>query len=382
MKKTKKDRFQDFILSFLRPFVYVWMFFDMKAKVNIGEGVDFKTKKPYIMLANHTYLFDVVQVPMRWKVASYVVASQTLFTTQPTKFLFTHIAHIIPKSKGMSDLRTARGLIGAVKKGYPILIFPEGNTTFYGSTKYIEESTMKLIKKLNVEVITCNVKGGYLSKPRWATGKRKNRRAEFNYELTISKEKLANMSIEEIHNVIHEALYNNDYEYQRKSMIKHPGKKLAEGLENVIYICPECEAINSIETSGNNFSCSKCNTNGHVDEYGFLNGFKFDNLLDWDNFQKPFKKKLEGSVIESSGFLNYLRFEDDARIPVGPVNLVYRDGSFHFSGALEEVVDLKDIHNPIITLRRDLSFDYGKRHFIIKLDRFGASLLRVAQNKY
>jgi hypothetical protein len=165
-------------------------------------------------------------------------------------------------------------------------------------------------------------------------------------------------------------------------MIKHPGKELAEGLENVIYICPECDAINSIETSGNDFKCSQCNTEGHVDEYGFLHGFKFDNLVEWDEFQKPLKAAVEKVVIESSGFLNYLRFSDDARIPVGKVKLVYKDGKYHFSGALDEVVDLKDIHNPIITLRRDLSFDYGDRHFIIKLDRFGASLLRVAQNKY
>ncbi len=382
MKKTRKDIFQDIALSILRPLVYIWMFFDMRVKVNKGKGINFRTKKSYIMLANHTYLFDVVQVPMRWKVASYVVASQTLFTHQPTKFLFTHIAHIIPKSKGESDLRTARGLIGAVKKGYPILIFPEGNATFYGSTKYIEESTMKLIKKLNVDVITCNVKGGYLSKPRWATGKRKNRRAELNYELTISKDELKKLSIEQIRDKIHTALYNNDYEYQRKVMIKHPGKQLAEGLENVIYICPKCESINSFEVSGNDFRCSQCNTKGFIDEYGFLHGFEFDNLSDWDEFQKPFKSKVEEAVIESSGFLNYLRFEDDARIPVGPVELIYKKGRFHFSGSLEEVIDLKDIRNPIVTLRRDLSFDYGKRHFIIKLDRFGASLLRVAQNKY
>ena len=382
MKRTRKDIFKDIVLNMLRPLVYVWMFFDMKAVIHKGEGINFKTKKPYIMLANHTYLFDVVQVPMRWKIASHVVASQTLFTHQPTKFLFTHIAHIIPKSKGVSDLRTARGLIGAVKRGYPILIFPEGNTTFYGSTKHIEESTMKLIKKLDVDVITCNVKGGYLSKPRWATGKRKNRRAEFNYELTIPKDELKDLSIEQIHNKIHDALYNNDYDYQREKMIKHPGKQLAEGLENVIYICPECEAINSFETQGNNFRCSECDTEGHIDEYGFLHGFMFDNLFDWDEFQKPFKDKVRKAVIESSGFLNYLRFEDDARIPIGPVKIVYKEGKFHFSGALEEVVDLKDIYNPIITLRRDLSFDYGKRHFIIKLDRFGASLLRVAQNKY
>jgi len=170
--------------------------------------------------------------------------------------------------------------------------------------------------------------------------------------------------------------------YQRKAMVKHPGKKLAEGLENAIYVCPECEAVNSLTTKGNTFECTHCHTEGYMDEYGFLHGFKFDNLLDWDEFQRGFKVKLEESVIESSGFLDFLRFEDDARIPVGRVNLVYKERGFHFSGAIDEVVDIKDIRNPVMTLRRDLSFDYGDRHFIIKLDRFGASLLRVAQNKY
>ena len=66
------------------------------------------------------------------------------------KFLLEKIAHAIPKFKGTSDIRTARGLIGAVKRGYPICIFPEGNTTFNGETTYIEESTMKLIKKLKI----------------------------------------------------------------------------------------------------------------------------------------------------------------------------------------------------------------------------------------
>jgi len=382
MKKTFRDYFIDFFLHLIRPLVHSWMFFDMKVEINVGEGINFKTRKPYLMLSNHTYMFDALQVPLRFWVASSVVASQTLFTQQPTKFLFKYCAHIVPKSKGKSDLRTARGLIKAVKKGYPVLIFPEGNTTFYGSTQYIEDSTMKLIKKLKVDVLTCNVKGGYLSKPRWATGKRKNRRAQLNYELTITKEKLKDMSIEEIHEKIYKALYNNDWEYQRKVMIKHPGKKLAEGLENVLYICPECEAVNSLVTDGNTLKCSNCKTEGYVDDYGFLHGFKYDNLVDWDKFQKPLGEKIRNVTIESSGFLNYLRFRDDARIPVGKVELRYEKEKYYFSGALNEIIDLKDIHNPIITLRRDLEFDYDNRHFIIKLDRFGASLLRVIQDKY
>ena len=130
----------------------------------------------------------------------------------------THIAHVIAKSKGTSDTGTVRELIGAVKRGYPILIFPEGDTTFYGETNYIEESTMKLIKKLEIDVITVNVKGGYLSKPRWATGKRKNRRAEFTYELTIPKDKIKDLTVDDINGIVKKALYNNDYT-DRKSVV-------------------------------------------------------------------------------------------------------------------------------------------------------------------
>ena len=121
-----------------------------------------------------------------------------MFVKQPTKFLLSKIAHAIPKTKSASDIRTARELIGAVKRGYPICIFPEGNTTFNGETTYVEESTMKLIKKLNIDVVTVKVEGGYLSKPRWATSKRKNRRAKFTFKITIPKEQLPELSVEDI----------------------------------------------------------------------------------------------------------------------------------------------------------------------------------------
>ena len=70
MKRTKKNIFKDIVLNMLRPFVHVWMFFDARVTINKGEGVDFKTLKPYIMLANHTFLFDVVHVPLYFKIPS------------------------------------------------------------------------------------------------------------------------------------------------------------------------------------------------------------------------------------------------------------------------------------------------------------------------
>lgn len=382
MKKRRIDKQQDFLMSSIRPLVRIWMRMDAKRRVTLKDGVSFKRKEPFVMLANHTFLFDVIHVPLRFKNVPFIVASQTLFKKQPTKFLVTQVAHVIPKSKGASDTSTVRELIGSIKRGYPVLIFPEGDTTFYGETGYIEESTMKLIKKLGVDVVTCNVKGGYLSKPRWATGKRKHRQVSFEYKLTITKEQIKTLDLTQINDMIKEALYHNDYQYQRQVMIPHPGKKLAEGIENVVYVCPFCEAINTIESKGNFIRCNACNHEGIMDSYGFIQNFRFDNLIDWNHFQRGFSKKLRESTIKSSGYLNYLRTEDDFLEPVGRIEIEYREHKFYLSGALELEIPIQEITNATITLRRDFGFVWNHRHYLIKLDRYGASLLRIVQDKY
>ncbi len=382
MKKSRKDIQQNILLGMIRPLVYVWMRIDSKRKVHLGEGVNFKRKEPFVMLANHTFMFDVVHVPLRFKNVPFIIASQTLFTKQPTKFLVTQIAHVIPKSKGKGDYKTIKKIFEVIDKGYPILIFPEGNTTFYGETEYIEHSTMKLIKKMGLDVITCNIKGGYLSKPRWATGKRKNHQIELFYDLTITKDRIKEMSIDDISKTINDALYHNDYEYQKEKMIPHKGKKLAEGIENVVYICPHCEAVNTITSKGNKIYCTACKKEGYIDNYGFIHEFKFDNLIDWNKYQWNFQDKLRASCIESVGILSFMKVENEAQIPIGRVAIKYCDGIIEMSGAHDELIPIEEIDNATITLRRDLGFVYKKKHYMIKLDQYSASFLRILQDKY
>ncbi len=382
MRRKNRDKQQAFLLNLIRPLVHIWMRMDAKRKVTVGPGVDFKRKEPYIMLANHTFLFDVIHVPLPLRKVPFIVASQTLFKKQPTKFLVTQVAHVIPKAKGASDTSTVRDLISTIRRGYPILIFPEGDTTFYGETGYIEESTMKLIKKLEVDVLTCNVSGGYLSKPRWATGKRKNRQISLNYQLTIPKDEIKNLDTEEINSIIKKALYHNDYDYQRENMIPHPGKRLAEGIENVVYVCPFCESVNTLESENNIVRCTSCHHEGTMDDYGFIHDFKFDNLLEWNQFQRAFSKKLRETKIHSSGFLNYMSLIDDHLDEVGEIVIDYYDYALHISGALTEVIPIREISNATITLRRDFGFVYKELHYLVKLDQSGAALLRIVQDKY
>ena len=381
MKKTKYDRIQTIALTIIKPLVYPWMWLDAKRSVFFND-FDYKRKEPYLMLANHTFLFDVIHVPLRVRKVPFIVASESLFVKQPTKFLFKWIAHVIPKSKGQSDLRTAKGILSAIKKGYPVLIFPEGDTTFMGETRNVEYSTMKLIKKLNVDVVTCNVRGGYLSNPRWATGKRNNRQIELHYNVTIKQDELATLSLDEINKRVNDALYHNDYEHQRNVMIKHPGKKLAEGLENVVYVCPHCEGINSLVTSGNTIRCRSCKKEGTYNEYGFIEGFKFDNLIDWDNYQLGFTEKLRHTHIHTSGTLYYISIENSTKQPVGEVQVCVEHGIMALTGALNLDIPIKEVSNPKITMRRNLNFYYDGTYYFIPLKKYASSILRVLQDKY
>jgi len=382
MEPTKQDLRQDFLMKIVKPFARFWMFTDTRHTFVYEDGFDRKRTEPYVLLGNHTFMFDVVLVPLPLKKVPFIVASHNLFVKQPTKFLLSKIAHAIPKTKSASDIRTARELIGAVKRGYPICIFPEGNTTFTGETTYIEESTMKLIKKLNIDVVTVKVEGGYLSKPRWATSKRKNRQAKFTFRVTIPKEKLAELSVEEINKIINDELYHNDYDYQRTAMIPHKGKKLAEGIENILYICPECNSVSTIKAHGNTIECTNCKTKGQVNEYGFIEGFRFDNTVDWDRYQRDFDHKLKDEVISSPCFVQLVNDKTMEFQNLGKATLTYKKQKFIFSDGVDLTFHLKDIKNPLVTLRRDFNFNVGEQHYLIKIEQYVSSFLRIAQEKY
>ncbi len=383
MKRTFKDKLKDFRLNVLRQFVKVWLFFDMKIKYVYHDGFNPKRKEPYILLSNHTFMFDVVHSQLKLtKRIPYTIASRILFVRQPTKYLLGNVGNAIPKSKDASDIKAVKTIFRKLKKGYPIIIFPEGDTTYYGATNHIEESTYKLIKKGKVDLVTLNIKGGYLSRPRWATSKRKNRRAEFHYSIPIKKEELKDYSVEEIKEICIKALYNNDYEYQREKMIPHPGTNLAEGFENATYICPNCNGINSITTKENSITCHNCNTEGYIDEYGFIQGFKFDNLVEWDQYQRTFTKELKQATIESDGKLYFSDFDTGISKPMGNITLRYKSDKLYITGDYEEEIDVLNIKNPFLALRRDLNFTHDNKNYLVKLEKYTASFVRVLQEKY
>ena len=190
------------------------------------------------------------------------------------------------------------------------------------------------------------------------------------------------MTIEEISKTVNEALYNNDYVYQREVMIKHKGKKLAEGLENILYICPECQTFGSLETQGNQIKCNHCNNIGEYTEYGFIDGFKFDNTVDWDRWQRKYDSKIKNEIIESPIRIYEIDDISLSRKYLGEGTIKYENLTFKVSGALDKIFEFDKVKIPIITLRRNFNITYEGVHYLIKIEKYVTSFLRVIQDKY
>ena len=150
----------------------------------------------------------------------------------------------------------------------------------------------QMIKDMGVSVVTCKLEGGYLIKPKWADNKSKG--PMFGRLVnTYSKEELAKLTPDEINDLIAKDLYFNVYDWQKEHHIPYDRKNRAERMEKILFRCPKCESMCKLKSEKDDLFCTECGYRVSVDECGLFVGddLRFDNLCDWDLWQKECLKK-------------------------------------------------------------------------------------------
>ena len=244
-----------------------------------------KLKPPFLILANHTTDYDAFFVAGAFKCPIYFVMSDHVSSIPVAGKLVKFFVRPLPITKSSLDAGVVREIISVVNQGGAVGIFPEGNKSFAGDMSYIKPTIAKLAKKLNIPVVLFHIEGGYFSQPRWSKTKRKAKIHAYVNEV-ISPKELEQLSIDEVYNRIVDGIRINAYEVQEKETLHFYGKKLAEGIETMLYACPECGAIGTIRSKDDRFWCSACGDSCTFLDNGHIVGGKFDRLDEWDRWQK------------------------------------------------------------------------------------------------
>ena len=243
-------------------------------------------KPPFLVLGNHTTDYDAFFIAGAFKCPIYFVMSDHVSSIPVAGKLVKFLLSPLPITKSSIDAGVVREIISAVKQGASVGIFPEGNKSFAGDMSYIKPSIAKLAKKLNIPVVLFNIEGGYFSQPRWAKNKKRKGRLTARVGQVISPEEMKEMTNEQLYDRIVSGLRVNAYEVQEKNPVDYVGKGLAEGIETMLYACPECGAIGTIRSEGDVFWCSACKDACTYTSKGYVVGGHFDRLDKWDEWQK------------------------------------------------------------------------------------------------
>jgi len=267
-KAQKKIKKPDGILYFL---VYILIYPVLKIFYRLAaDRKSYKPPKgPFAVICNHVSFMDFLLVMLTiYPRRLNAVAAQKFYFYSPLHKLLPFMG-CIPKNLFDPDIRSIIGMKTVLKRGGRVLLFPEGRCTVHGPYMGIHKTTGNLLKNLGVPVISCYIEGAYTCMPFWRKGA-KFGRTRVTLANLFAAEDLRDMTPDEINAAVDRRLGGADTAPFPKPFCVFRAKRLLEGLENIIYYCPDCGGEFTLKTKNNTVYCEKCGSSAVMDRYAAL----------------------------------------------------------------------------------------------------------------
>lgn len=236
-------------------------------RLTVDDGGIKGLKPPFIALSNHTSNNDVFVAARALKryQPNYVGAMDQI---SKQKILMRFLG-AIPKRQFASEISAVKNIKYVLDKGRPVVIFPEGKLSVDGRLGYMPFSVAKLVKLLGVPVVTVKISGNYLGLPRWS-GEQVHCPVTAKAEILFNGPDLKKMSAKGVFDKITAALDYDEFAYQRQNNISVV--RDVEGVQHVLYRCPECKAEFEMRAEKNRLACGKCGAEFVFDSLGGITG--------------------------------------------------------------------------------------------------------------
>lgn len=292
---------------------------------------------PYFMLINHESFYDFSYLVHIKDDLRAVPIVNEYYLKKPVLSYLSRKIGIIPKKLFTSDLHTIGGIIGAVKRGYPVVVFPEGRLSTSGAANPIAENSGAFYKKMNKDIVLVKISGAYYAKPKWRKKYYKSN-VRLSVDRVIKKDELANMTADMIDDAIRSALYYNE---PSGSDNVYKQKNKAKGLENILYRCIDCGSLYTTEGKGCELICHACGSVHKIGtDYRFTDGTSiadyYGKLADME------REQIDGTVLQTDVNVKIFNDKGKARKCRGICRLDKNDFSFS-SDAEEFTIPTKDI---------------------------------------
>lgn len=328
-----KKRYKTAKYPFKQRLFWIWLIRFLSKIMLIGKEYKIEKinmeglKPPYMMLSNHMHFIDFeLTAQATWPHSVSNVVSIDGYVIK--WFLLEWIGAICTR-KYTNDLHLIKSIRHVLKRGDILSMYPEARYTPCGTTSFLPESLGKLVKMNKAPVVTVMHHGNHLYAPFWNF--RDKRKVPFHTTFTqlLTAEQVAEMTADEINQVIKTAFIYDDYRYQKDNGILIKETTRAEGLHKVLYQCPHCKTEYSMDSKGEELFCTACGKRWVWQEDGYiraLNGeTEFDHIPDWYNWEKTeVQKQIENGSYSFSDEVEVFALPRVWRyIPLGKAKLTH-----------------------------------------------------------
>ncbi len=242
-------------------------------------------KGPFVIIANHEAALDFVNLIGATRTPMTFVVSNSFYSTLPFKNAMDKIG-VIPKQQFQTSLRDLTKMRRVIEEGRILVIYPAGLMCEDGRSTPIPVATYEFLKWLKTDVYMAKTSGTYFTMPKWSSGIRRGKTFMDIYKL-FDRDEIISMEIPDIKERTDKALDFDAYKEQEVLHVKYRNNDNIEGLENVLYMCPNCHQEFTIHVENRHtLVCSECGYAEKSDEYAFLHkisevGKEIRHVSDW-----------------------------------------------------------------------------------------------------
>lgn len=271
-----------------------------------------KPAEPSIILCNHGSFMDFIYAAaLLRKYKPHFIVARLYFYNSVLGWLLRKVG-AFPKSMFAMDMENAKNCLTVLKNQEILAMMPEARLSTVGRFEDIQNNTYSFIKKSGVNVYTVKISGDYLADPKWGKGFRRGALVEVELDILYTAQQVNDLSLEQLKHGIEQRLFYDEFLWlQQRPRIRYHSARMAEGLENILNICPDCGRKHTLTAKKNKMFCQDCGYLTSLDNrYCFTEDFHFAELAQWYEWQTALLKK------EITGNANYaLSSKVELRLP-------------------------------------------------------------------
>ena len=317
-------------------------------------------REPAFILMNHSSFIDLeIVAEVLYPRPFNIVATTDGFIGKD--WLMREIG-CIPTKKFVTDTTLVRDMLYTARNlRDSIVMYPEVGYSHDGTATTLPDSIGKCVKLLGLPLCMITTYGAFARDPLYNNLHKRKVDVSARFEYLLSPDEIKEKSAEEINEIVREKFSFDNFSWQENNHVKIDDSTRAEGLNRVLYKCPECKCEGKMLGEGIYLECTECGAKYRLDEYGALTGENVDckmpHIPDWYAWQREeVKAELERGEYEIDAAVDIMVSVDTKRLfHVGGGRLIHTSDGFRL---ISDDGELEYVQTPLASYSVNADFNW------------------------